>query len=301
MIRGGRSVRRPWEAMLLASAAMTLLFGVSAFFSHRILSQRSTTIGERQGRESLLLAISRRPEFAFGFRNAFADAAWLEAVQVAGARAMEPADYDRLSSLIEAVINFDPRFEVPYLMGGIILSDSPAHVPDALKVLDRGKAELPAVWRIPFYEGYIRYFSQGDPVAGGMALEAAARIPGSPLYLPLLAARMFAEGRRPETALQFLAAMARDESDPTRLKALQSRMKDVETERDILELENAVERFREKKGAGPQSLSDLVDAGIVAEIPREPRGGKYLLAPDGSVRSTRLTHRLKVLRPRAAR
>jgi hypothetical protein len=112
---------------------------------------------------------------------------------------------------------------------------------------------------------------------------------------------MYAEGKRPETALQFLAAMARDETDPARLRALEERMRDVETERDLLVLERAVGRYRDSQGADPRTLTDLVAAGILAEVPREPRGGKYLLAPDGSVRSNRLTHRLKVLRPDAPR
>jgi hypothetical protein len=301
MTREAGTAHRAPEAAVFASVLLLLLFVASVFFSHRILARRTSTIEGQQGRESLLLAISRRPTFAFGFRNVLADAAWLEAVQVAGTRVMASGDYDRLASLIEAVVNFDPKFEVPYMMGGIVLSDSPAHVPDALKVLARGKTELPSLWRIPLYEGYILYFHKGDPLAGGMALEAASRIPGSPPYLPLLASRMYAEGRRPETALQFLGSMARNETDPARLKTFENRMRDVETERDILELESAVQRFRETQGVLPETLSDLVTAGIVERIPREPRGGKYHLAPDGSVLSNRLAHRLKVLRPHAAR
>jgi hypothetical protein len=274
---------------------------MSVFFTHRILSARESGTEVRGGRESLLLAISRRPVFAFGFRNAFADAAWLGAVQAAGSRVMKGSDYDRLASLVETVINFDPKFDVPYLMGGILLSESPAHVPDALKILEKGKTALPSLWRIPFYEGYIRYFSQGDPVAGGMALEAASRIPGSPAYLPLLASRMYAEGRRPETALQFLSSMARNETDPARLKAFEDRMRDVETERDVLVLEDAVRQYRDVHAVSPRNLSDLVTGGFIVAVPLEPRGGEYILDPDGSVRSSRLHRRLKVFRPNATR
>ncbi len=288
-------IHRKTASAFLAWMSLLLFFCASVVFSSRIARERSSISGRRGG-DGLLLTISRRPSFAFGFRNILADAAWLEAVQVAGVRRMAPADYDRLAALIETVNNFDPKFDVPYFLGGLILGESPAHVPDALRVLEKGRMELPSAWRIPFYEGYLRYFAQGDPLAGGMALEEAARVPGSPSYVPLLASRMLAEGRRPETALQFLSAMMREETDPSRLRALEARIRDVETERDIQLLERAVERYRKKTASAPRALSDLVAAGILQGLPTEPNGGGYFLEPDGSVRSDRVAHRLKVFR-----
>jgi hypothetical protein len=287
---------RPKEMAFLAWPVLILLGAASIYFSHRIQGERLSEATAARRDPGVLNLLSRRPSFAFGFRNVFADAAWLEAVQVAGARRMTPGEYDRLASLIETVNNFDPKFDVPYYLGGLLLGESPAHVPAALRILERGRTELPSAWRIPFYEGYLRYFVQGDPVAGGMALEEAARVPGCPSFVPLLASRMLAEGRRPETALQILSAMLREETDPARRKALEAMFREVEAERDIQQLEGAVERFRRQTGSAPRTLSDLVAAGILPGLPEEPHGGRYFLAPDGSVRSDRLAHRLKVFR-----
>jgi len=245
---------------------------------------------------SLNFEISRRPFLSFGFRNFLADLAWLEAVQVSGSRKMAPGDYDRLYLLIRTVNNYDPRFVVPYLLGGLMVGDSPSHVPQALEILRRGRENHPRDWRLPFYVGYLRYFVIGDPVAGGEALGEAARLPGSPAYLPFLAARMLSEGRRPETAMAFLSAMARHETDPVRREILERRMKEVIVERDIQVLERAVEAYREKTGTWPVTLSDLVTAGVRARIPVEPNGGKYLLSSGGKVRSNKAVQRLKVFR-----
>jgi len=46
-------------------------------------------------------------------------------------------DYDRLYELLVVVSNFDPKFEIPYLLGGLILGESPPHAPKALHVLGR--------------------------------------------------------------------------------------------------------------------------------------------------------------------
>jgi hypothetical protein len=248
---------------------------------------------------SLLAAVSRRPALSFGFRNLLADIAWLDAVQVSGNRRMKRYDYDRLSDLLSTMIRFDPRFMVPYLLGGIVLGDSRDHSGAALDLLARGARQFPEEWLFPFYTGYIQYFSLGNPEEGGMALLRAARIPDSPEFLPLLASRMLSEGHRPETALAFLKKMSEREADPRRKASLQERIRQVEVERDLQILEEAIGEYNTRVGAPPRRLADLVRAGMLARIPEEPYGGRYLLMPDGQVRSDRAPGgRLKVLRKR---
>ncbi|MGZ8462782.1 MAG: tetratricopeptide repeat protein [Candidatus Deferrimicrobiaceae bacterium] len=273
----------------------------SALLSSRIVIDKERTLTgreyrERAGNQSLLYEISRHPAFSFGFRNLFADLSWLGAVQVAGTRDPTPNDYDRLALMIQTVVQFDPKFKVPYLLGGLILGDSRAHVQEALKILTMGRANHPGDWRFPFYTGYLHYFSLGDPVEGGKALESAAKIDGSPTHLPLLAARMFSEGRKPETALRFLNEMMRQENDPARLEVLKRRIHEVVAERDMQLLERAVEAYHKKTGRLPRELSDLVREGMIDQIPEEPHGGRYLLSPDGKIRSTLVRERLKVFR-----
>lgn len=297
MTAGAISARRGAPVFVLAGSVLFLL--ASALVSGALLKERSLADleggrGSRNG--DLLLRVSRQPFFAFGFRNFLADVAWLGAVQAAGPRRMTRGEYDSLAVHIETVNNFDPKFLVPYLLGGLVLADSPAHVPAALRTLERGRESLPSEWRIPFYMGYLKYFLLGNPVDAGRDIETAGRIPGSPSYLPLLAARMLAEGRQPETALSLLEAMLRQETDPARVKTLQARIADVTVERDIQALERAVALYRQKSGRAPQSLDDIVSAGILRKIPAEPSGGRYILSGDGTVRSDRVTRRYKVFR-----
>jgi hypothetical protein len=238
--------------------------------------------------------VSRKPEFAFGFRNVLADIAWLEAIQVAGNRKMTHREYDRLYELLDVVSNFDPKFEIPYLLGGLVLGESTPHAQKALHVLGRGKEQYPADWRFPFYMGFTHYFSIGDGIAGGRAMAEAARLPGSPAYLPGLASRMLSEAREPEVALALLAPIVRQESDPARRAVLERRIREVTVERDIQALEGAVEKYRGKTGTVPRELSDLVRAGTLSSIPEEPNGGSYLIDRGGKVRSDRVTQRLQV-------
>ena len=110
-------------------AAFGLL--VSMGMSWRLLPLRDVPEPGQQVRDvpGLLMAVSRRPEFAFGFRNVLADIVWLQAVQVAGNRKLPPAEYDKLYVLLNVEADLDPKFEIPYLLGGLVLGESPQHGP----------------------------------------------------------------------------------------------------------------------------------------------------------------------------
>jgi len=277
-------------------AAFGLL--VSMGFSWRLLPLRDVPAPGQQVRDvpGLLMAISRRPEFAFGFRNVMADVVWLQAVQVAGNRKMTPAEYDRLYVLLNVGSDLDPKFEMPYLFGGLILGESPQHGREALRVFERGKGTHPTDWRFPFYIGFTHYFSLGDALAGGGAMAEAARLPESPAYLPGLASRMLTEAREPEAALVLLETITRQEDDPLRQSVLERRIREVAVERDLLALESAVDRYREKTGVAPGDLSALVREGILEGIPPEPDGGRYFIDREGKVHSDRVAQRLRVFR-----
>ena len=295
------TIFEPKRVPLLLWGVPVLFLLAAAFLSSRIYLSRERAAAENEiirstGNQSLLYGISLHPAFTFGFRNLFADISWLGAVQVAGTRRLTRNEYDRLALMIQTVIHFDPRFKVPYLLGGLFLGDSRHHVQEALKILQQGRENHPDDWRFPFYVGYLYYFALGDPMEGGRALESAAKIDNSPPYLALLAARMFSEGRKPETALRFLNGMMKQENDPARLEVLRRRIREVVAERDMQRLESAVEAYRKKTGRLPKELPDLVREGMIARIPDEPHGGKYLLSPDGKISSNRVRVRLKVFR-----
>ena len=257
----------------------------------RILSDSGRQVGDVPG---LLLAVSQRPEFAFGFRNVLADIVWLQAVQVAGNLKITPAEYDRLFALLNVEADLDPKFEMPYLLGGLVLGESPQHGRESLRVFQRGRVTHPSDWRFPFYIGFTHYFSLGDAVAGGGAMAEAARLPGSPTYLPGLASRMLSEAKEPEVALALLEPIVKQESDPARRAVLERRMREVTVERDLQSLERAVERYREITGIVPGDLYALVREGILTAIPPEPNGGKYVMERGGKVRSDRVSQRLRV-------
>ena len=286
---------------LAAWFVATLVFAtLSGILLSRAMNKLSSTdpqlSSSMSGAGNLLAGISQKPEFTLGFRNAIADIVWLQAVQVAGNRVLSNTDYNQLYILLDTAVNFDPRFDVPYLLGGITLGDSPAHGMEALRILDRGGAQFPDDWRYPFYKGYTLYFNIGDPLAAGEEMASASRLPAAPAYLPGLASRMLSEGNEPETAIRLLASIIDKETDDSRRQVLERRLREVVTERDLQMLESAVSAYREAFGGEPLLLQDLVRAGILREIPAEPNGGNYILERGGEVRSDQMTRRLRLFK-----
>lgn len=246
--------------------------------------------------DSLMGEIGRYPVATLGFKSFAADVAWLSAIQSAGNRNMSNGDYEALAVLLESVTSLDPRFETPFLLGGLILANSPGHVPRAIEILKKGEHSFKDEWLMPFYQGYIRYFSLGDSVGGGNDLVRASKLPDAPRYLPLLASRILIEGNRPEGALAFLLEMEKQEKNPDQREAIRKRILAVVVERDIRFLESAVAIFRDKFGRVPARLNELVSSGIVDSLPTEPLGGRYQIGPNGSVCSDKVTERMKVFR-----
>jgi len=105
---------------------------------------------------------------------------------------------------------------------------------------------------------------------------------------------MLTEAREPEAALALLETITRQENDPVRRSVLERRVREVTVERDLMALERAVERYREKAGVAPENLSALVKEGILEGIPPEPNGGSYVIDRGGRVRSDRVSQRLRV-------
>jgi tetratricopeptide (TPR) repeat protein len=217
-----------------------------------------------------------------GYYHLGADVLWLRFVQVAGKKRNSEDEYEWMYHALDVLTTLDPQYAYAYYAGGVILGDL-ANRPDLSNLLlEKGFKANPDVWNIPFLLGYNYYFLLGDPAKGAEFIMQAARLPDGPSYLPGLATRMAAEAGSPETALAFLEARLRETQDPEMREFLANRMKEVIIERDLRQLENAVEAYRTQHQTLPATLTDLVTAGTVPNLPEEPFGGEYRLDPKTS-------------------
>ena len=235
---------------------------------------------------------------SLGYQNLVADLIWLRIIQVFGDRTVTDEGYNWIFNALDAVTTLDPKFVQAYLAGSMTLTVMADHVEQSNKILEKGILANLEEWRIPFILGFNHFNFLGDYELGARYIEMATAMPGTPDWLPLLAARLHVQANTPHIALELLARVEEATTD-MRLKAkLGIRIKEVMIERDLMTIEQAIDLYEARQGTPPEGLSKLVETGVLTRIPIDPFGGSYKLNPQtGELTSSSRPERMKVYHP----
>ena len=280
------------QGLIQAALGLILLAGSSVLL-HLLDGQRTAIARAEQ------LAYLPKGEYlklaVLGYRQVVADLIWLQAVQHIGAKRDTQLGYTWTYHAVDVLTDLDPTFVPPYQATGLFLGVLVGRQEEGLAILDKGIRHNPSSWQLPFLAGYVSYYELCNPVAGGEYLRIAARVPGSPAYLPQLAARMTVESGDPTAALEFLDRFSRSVTDEGVREALLQRMKEIVQEKDLRFLEEGVRSYRDKYGQVPAKLDDLLLHGVIQQLPVDPLGGQYQVDyMTGAVRATSKRERLRI-------
>lgn len=239
-----------------------------------------------------------RPEVArataLGFDGVLADYYWLQAIQIVGGDALPEQRSDVLGALIDVVTTLDPRVDHPYRFAAVWLTDREESVRRANALLERGIAAHPHDWRNRFYLGFNHFFYLQEPIEAADALEGAIALPGAPLYLHRLVARLKSAEAGLEVAEAFLRELLQGELDPHAQAQFEKALDEIATERLARVLDAARAAYVERHGRDIASIEDLVTgpAPILRALPPEPHGGGWIVDPTtGQVVSDVVGHR----------
>ncbi len=214
------------------------------------------------------------------YKNAVSDFFWMKVTLTYGDRNFSQKatqrDWQYLERLTELVTDLDPRFFIPYMFAAAVLSWEGDMPEEAVKILKKGLIARPNDWRIPFYIGFNYFYFLGDSLRASQYLARAARLPGSPSYLPLLAARLRSRAGDIKTSIRFLEGLLATVTNEKTREVILKRLKAL---KDIDYLQTGVRRYRAIYGKNPINLRELVQRGIVDSIPHEPYGGYYTYDP----------------------
>ena len=278
---------------LLLGMGGILLLACVGWLQEELDRRQDRTVVQIEGLAQLPQGEYLKPAL-LGYHHLGADILWLRLIQVIGNKRNSADEYEWMYHALDVITTLDPQYAYAYYVGGNILGDL-ANRPDlSIQLLEKGVKANPEVWNIPFLLGYNYYFLVGDPAKGAEYIMKAASLPDGPSYLPGLATRMAAEAGSPDTALAFLEARLLETQDPQTRESLANRMKEVIIERDLRILESAVEAYRTQYRILPATVTDLVVAGTLPNLPQEPFGGDYRLDPKtGAVSSSTHPERLR--------
>ena len=274
-------------SMIMALGA-SLLAMLTVIERERPASVRAAELSYLPNGEYLKVAV-------LGYRQMVADLLWLKVVQHFGVREQTIEGYLWAYRAADVLTDLDPKFVYAYQATGTVLAISARQIHESVALLEKGLRHNPDAWIIPFVLGYDYYFEFHDSATAGKYFRIASMLPGSPKYLPQLAAKMTIQAGEPDAAVEFLQRLFQQVQDERVRAGLAQRIKEVVVERDIRFLEEGVRRYHATFGKLPSRLEDLVNGGIIVQTPNDPLGGAYRLnASDGTVSSIGLPERLRL-------
>jgi len=262
-------LRLRFEALLLGSV---LLAGWAAYGTNRWLEAVHVERSE-DGDVGVLPDGATLHVLSLGFERAVADLFWIRTVYYVGDDVSSRAKWPAAERLAQLVTDIDPHFDSVYVVMASVLSGLKYEPDAAIRLLEKGAA-VSSYWRIHFLLGFQYFMEKGDYPRGAKALERAVEL-GGPHYLQFLISRLYTSAGDPTTAMQFIAARLQNEESPEVRDELARRLSDTWINRDLGLIDAAIAAYTQAKQREPKSVRELLDVGLLASPPRDPKGGEY--------------------------
>lgn len=196
---------------------------------------------------------------------------------------IKPEEWRWLEKVLNASTDLDPYFLDPYFLANAHMTWEGGMVRETNTLLDKGIRYRDWDWLLPFFAGFNSFYFLQDNMNAAEYLMTASRRPGPSEQLASLASRLAFKEKKTENAILFLEAVAKKTEDErlkkkyeTRILALQAR----------LLLERSVDAYKKTYGRIPVSPQQMVERGILKEIPKDPYEGRFAVGPDGEISST---------------
>ncbi len=224
---------------------------------------------------------------AFGHQGVLSDYLFLKTATFIGGRSsagqpMTEEDWEYVVRSLDVITDLDPYFADPYVLATGLLAWEANKPQEANRLLQKGIDHREWDWRLSFYKGFNLFYFLQDYATAAEYIMKAAQMPGSSAYLATLGARLAYYGGQSRTALFFLQEMLEDASDPMMQQRLLKRRQALE---HAVLIEDALDLFRTREGRTPE-LTELVESGLLDELPPDPYGGEWFIQPNGRVFST---------------
>jgi tetratricopeptide (TPR) repeat protein len=226
-------------------------------------------------------------KLSFGYDGLMADIYWTRVVQYFGDLHHRGAKrYDLLYPLLDISTTLDPHLLPAYQFGSIFLCQQPpegAGQPEkAIELVNRGIAANPKQWQLYYNLGFI-YYDMKDYAGASRAFGAGALVPGANPYLRGLAAATAQNGGSPETARLIWTELYETSTDKNIRFGAMKHLIAMRIDEEVPALAKLVRDYNEKTGHLPTNFREMVAAGWLKSIPRDPTGDPYKLLPDGRV------------------
>jgi len=228
-------------------------------------------------------------QLSLGYEGLLADIYWTRVVQYfGGKRLAHSSEFKLLGPLLQITTDLDPHLLIAYRFGSIFLAEKPprgAGQPlEALALLHRGIVANPDYWRLWEDVGFVYYWDLKDYAAAARAFQAGSERPGAMEWMRVLAAKVAAQGGELAISRFLWSEIARQAGNEQIRKNAEEHLMALEATGEITRLSELVALYNSRQGKPVHSLQELVVAGYLRALPRDPSGKPYILDAGGQVR-----------------
>ncbi|MGH9356707.1 MAG: tetratricopeptide repeat protein [Terriglobia bacterium] len=232
---------------------------------------------------------------SLGYDGLLADVYWTRAVQYYGTERLSPHPrFGLLGSLLRITTTLDPHLLAAYRFGAIFLAEKPpagaGHPEEALQLLQRGITANPDEWRLWGDLGFIEYWDLRDYPAAARIFRTGSERPGAGLWMKALAAAVAARGGELQTSRILWSQIYRTAQNGSIRRSALEHLAAIQASEEIRALNGILAAFQRKEGRAATSFRDIVAAGFLRGLPRDPGGAPYEIGADGGVHLGSTSH-----------
>jgi tetratricopeptide (TPR) repeat protein len=270
---------------IIASILLLACLATSVFALHRLDQIRS-----RASFDQVLYISSPKviKALSLGYDGLLADVYWTRAVQYFGTQHVHGSrHYELLAPLLEIATALDPHLTIAYEFGANFLAPPPpygAGMPQrAIQLAKYGIRANPDDWKLYYNLGFIYYMEFKDYAKAADAFAQGAKVPNVHPFLKVMAAQMAQHAGEVQMArMMWTTAYQSTQDRDIRANAI-SHLRALQVDEDVTNLEMLISIFRKRTGHWPASFDELKASGLLPELPLDPLGQPYKLAPEGRV------------------
>ncbi len=191
-------------------------------------------------------------------------------------------EFYNLFETIQTSILLNPYNEDAYYFAQAAFTWNIGHAKDVNRLLKYVAKYRTWDFLPPFFIGFNYAYFLKDYDKAAVYYKKASAISHSELFTNL-AARYFYEGGRTELGISYLKMMIKITRKKSVKKVYEIRLKALDA---IYKIEQAIKKYEHKYHKKPQSIKELLNAGFLDEIPKDPYGGKFYIDKKGKVQTT---------------
>jgi len=223
---------------------------------------------------------------------------WLQMLQTIGGAGTEQ-EYRDIYEYANLVTDLDPLLYPAYTFAGLTISfnrgrETWVNTDESTAVFEKGLRTFPQDPPLKLYLAYNLTYFKHDYRRAGLLLREVAATPRAPSYVGALATRLLAQSGEFDAGLALAQTLEQSAPDEETRAAFALRVKQIELERVLQEIDRGIAAYRARTGKLPLTVAELLISGDLTQYPVDPLGGKFYIQRDGRARSDAEGSRLEL-------